>query len=423
MGLIKAALGSAGGALADTWKEFFTCDALTSDVLVARGQKQTSKRSSNTHGHDNVITNGSGIAVADGQCVIITDQGKIVEVCAEPGQYTYDMSSEPSVFCGNLGQGLRNTFDIIGKRFTYGGDTAKDQRVYYVNTKEIMDNKFGTPVPFMFSVVNKTLGYERTVSVRCNGTYTYKITNPLLFYTNVCSNVASEYTRAEIDGQLKTEFISALQPAFAQLSELELKPAQIPGHQKEMKDALNSELAKEWTETRGITVCNIAMNPITLTDEDLKKIQDMEDAVAYGSNARMIAGRMASSTATAMEAAANNPGGAMAGFMGMNMAGNAGGGFGAIQNMYNVGQAQQSQQAPADGWTCSCGTVNTGKFCNECGKAKPESDKWVCSCGTANTGKFCSECGKAKPADDKWTCSCGTVNTGKFCNECGKPRS
>ena len=431
MGLIKAGIGALGGTLADQWKEFFYCDALPSDVLVRKGQKQITGRSSNTKGNDNIISNGSGIAVADGQCMIIVEQGKIVEVCAEPGEFTYDSSTEPSIFSGKLGQSILDTFKTIGKRFAYGGDTGKDQRVYYFNTKEIMGNKFGTATPIMFDVVNKQIGFRRTVQVRCNGMYSYFISDPLLFYSKVCGNVDYEYTRSEIDAQLKTEFISALQPALGALSEQELRPAQLPAKVNELRAAMNEALRYEWIESRGITVGKIALNPISLTEEDMKKINQMEDAVAMGSNPFMMAGRMTDATANAMETAAGNSAGAMTGFMGMGMAGGAmGGGFNAAQQFYNAGvQQQQMQPAPApvaapaaEGWKCSCGATATGKFCPECGAKKPEPKTvsgWKCSCGATATGKFCPECGSPKPADDGWTCSCGTVNKGKFCAECG----
>ena len=212
MGLIKAGIGALGGTLADQWKEFFYCEAMDKDVLVTKGQKRISGRSSNTKGSDNIISSGSGIAVADGQCMIIVEQGKVVEVCAEPGQFTYDASTEPSIFSGKLGDSLKQTFQTIGKRFTYGGDTGKDQRVYYFNTKELIDNKFGTPNPIPFRVVDSKIGLDIDVSVRCSGVYSYKIADPLLFYTNVCGNVSAEYRRSELDSQLKTEFISAMQP-------------------------------------------------------------------------------------------------------------------------------------------------------------------------------------------------------------------
>ncbi len=442
MGLIKAGLGALGGTLADQWKEFFYCDALDMNTLVVKGQKRVSGRSSNTKGNDNIISNGSGIAVADGQCMIIVEQGKIVEVCAEPGQFTYDSSTEPSIFSGSLGKGILDTFKTIGKRFTYGGDTGKDQRVYYFNTKEIMDNKFGTPSPIIFEVMNKRIGFSRTVNVRCNGVYSYTISNPLLFYTKVCGNVEEAFTRDQIDSQMKTEFVSALQPAFGALAEMELRPAQLPAKVNELKRAMNEALQMEWVESRGITVAKIALNPITLNPEDMKKIQEMEDSVSYGSNAAMMAGRMTTATANAMETAAGNSAGAMTGFMGMGMAGSAmGGGFGAAQQFYQMGQQQQQQQqanqmaqrmteatanameqVASGGWKCACGATATGKFCPECGAKKPEPKPagWTCKCGATATGKFCPECGSPKPADDGgWTCACGNVNKGKFCPECG----
>ena len=432
MGLIKAGIGALGGVLADQWKEFFYCDSMPDDVLVRKGQKQISGRSSNTKGSDNIISNGSGIAVADGQCMIIVEQGKIVEVCAEPGEFTYDTSTEPSIFAGKLGTSILDTFKTIGKRFAYGGDTGKDQRVYYFNTKEIKGNKFGTPSPILFEVVNKRIGFSKTVNIRCNGVYSYFITDPLLFYTKVCGNVDYEYTREEIDDTLKTEFVSQLQTAFGMLSEQELRPAQLPAKVNELRSAMNEALRYEWIESRGITVGKIALNPINLTPEDMKAIAQMEDSMSYGSNGAMMAGRMMTSTANAMETAAGNSAGAMTGFMGMGMAGGMmGGGFNAAQQFYQMGQQQQAQQqaaapAPAaDSWTCSCGTTNTGKFCNNCGSKKPEpkpANGWTCACGATVSGNFCPECGAKKPAApaaDGWTCSCGTTNTGKFCQNCG----
>lgn len=441
MGLIRAAAGALGGVLADQWKEFFYCDALPNDVLMRKGQKQISGRSSNTKGNDNIISNGSGIAVADGQCMIIVEQGRIVEVCAEPGEFTYNNSTEPSIFSGKFGDSLKDSFKTFGKRFTYGGDTAKDQRVYYFNTKEILDNKFGTANPIIFEVVNKRINMSRTVQVRCNGVYTYIITDPLLFYTRLCGNVADEFTRDQIDAQLKTEFVDALQPAFGALAEQELRPAQIPAKANELKAAMNEALKQEWIENRGISVGKIALNPITLTDSDMKKINEMEDAASVGSNPFMMAGRMTNATADAMQTAAGNSAGAMTGFMGMGMVGmGQAGGFGAAQNLYNMGQQQVAQQqaaqqqptvlqtqAPpqntADQWTCQCGATVSGKFCPECGAKKPEpvqAGAWKCSCGATVTGKFCPECGSPKPAEQEgWTCTCGAVNKGKFCPNCG----
>ena len=423
MGLIKAAVGSVQGTLADQWKEYFYCDSIDVDTLVVRGQKRVSSRSSNTKGHDNVISNGSGIAVADGQCMMIVEQGKIVEFCAEPGLFTYDTSSEPSIFYGSFGKNIIDSFKVLGKRFTYGGDVGNDQRVYYFNTKEILDNKFGTPNPFMFDVVNKHVGYSRTVQVRCNGIYSYRITNPIVFYKNVCGNVEYNYKREQIDGQLKTEFIDALAPAFSRLSDLELRPTQIPAHAQELKNAMNATLKADWEENRGISIEHIALNPITLTPEDMKKINEMEDAASLGSNASMMAGRMVDSTATAMENAASNPNGAMMGFMGMNMVNQAQGGFSAAQNLFNEGQ-KQKQENNDETWTCSCGAQNGGKFCANCGKPRPKSNVWTCSCGTQNGGNFCVNCGKPKPVASCVNCGWKPEEGSslpKFCPECGHP--
>ena len=430
MGLIKAALGAAGGVLADQWKEYFYCEAMGKDVLMVKGQKRVSGRSSNTKGGDNIISNGSVIAVADGQCMLIVEQGKVVDVCAEPGEYTYDMSTEPSIFTGDLKQSIKETFQMVGKRFTFGGEAPKDQRVYYFNTKELIDNKFGTPNPIPFRVVDRNIGLDVDVSVRCNGVYSYRIVDPLLFYTNVCGNVSTQYDREEIDGQLKTEFVSALQPAFAKISELQIRPSAIPGHVEELTEALNASLTKKWGELRGLAVVSVAMNPVTLPEEDAEMIKQAQ-RMAIMRDPTMAAATLVGAQADAMKSAAANPNGAMMGFMGMNMAGAAGGMN--AQNLFAMGQQQAAQQqaaAPAPaapaGWTCTCGHGgNTGNFCAACGAKKPApAEGWTCSCGKAgNTGKFCAECGSPKPADAAgWTCSCGAVNKGKFCAECGSPK-
>ena len=427
MGLIKAGIGALGGTLADQWKEFFYCEAIDKDTLVVKGQKRITSRSSNTKGNDNIISNGSGIAVADGQCMIIVEQGKVVEVCAEPGQFTYDSSTEPSIFTGKLGTSIKETFKTIGKRFAYGGDTGKDQRVYYFNTKEIIDNKFGTATPIPFRVVDRNINLDIDVSVRCNGVFSYRIADPLLFYTNVCGNVSSEYRRSEIDGQLKPEFISALQPSLAKLSELEIRPNAIPAHVEELSQALNENLTAKWSKLRGLEVVSVALNSVTLPEEDAEMIKQAQ-RTAIMRDPTMAAATLTGAQADAMKAAAANKNGAMMGFMGMGMAQQAGGMN--AQNLFAMGQQQQAAApaapaAPAaDGWTCSCGTTNTAKFCQNCGKPKPApAESWKCSCGAENTGKFCLECGKPKPAPAVgWTCSCGTVNKGKFCMECGKPK-
>lgn len=403
MGLIKAGMGALGGTLADQWKEYFYCEAMEKDVMVTKGKKRVNSRSSNTKGNDNIISNGSVIAVADGQCMMIVEQGKVVEVCAEPGEFKYDTSTEPSIFTGNLGTGIKETFKTIGKRFTFGGDTGKDQRVYYFNTKELVDNKFGTPNPIPFRVVDSKIGLDVDVSVRCSGIYSYKIADPLLFYTNVCGNVEQAYIRDTLDSQLKTEFISALQPAFGRLSDLELRPNQIVSHSTELEDAMNIALSKKWGELRGLKVVSIALGSVTLPEEDAEMIKQLQRTAAL-QNPNMAGAALVGAQADAMRAAASNTSGAMAGFMGMGMAMNAGGMN--AQNLFAMGQQQQTAQA--NGWTCSCGMVNKGRFCQNCGARKPEgTPQYRCDkCGwqpedPTHPPKFCPECGDPFDENDR----------------------
>ena len=426
MGLIKAALGSVGGVMADQWKEYFYCEALPENVLAVKGQKRVSGRSSNTKGSDNVITNGSVIAVADGQCMMIVDQGRIIEVCAEPGEFTYDMSTEPSLFTGELKGSIRAVIDNMTNRFTFGGEPPKDQRIYYFNTKELMGNKYGTPSPVPFRVVDQRAGIDIDVGIRCFGEYSYHIANPVLFYTNVCGNVSEAYTRDRLDSQLKTELLTALQPAFARIGESGIRYSQLPGHTMELADALNEVLSKKWRDLRGIEIVSFGVSSVTADEEDEKMLKELQRNAAFMDPTRAAA-HLVGSQGDAMKMAASNTaaGPAMA-FMGMGMAGQAGGMN--AQNLFAMGQQQAAQQpaqqaAPA-GWTCSCGHGgNTGKFCAECGQPKPApAGEWKCACGAVNTGKFCAECGQPKPAGDEWTCACGTVNKGKFCANCGTPR-
>lgn len=410
MGLIKAGLSAAGGTLADQWKEFFYCDAMEKEVLVTKGRKRTSSRSSNQRGNENIISNGSKIAVADGQCMMIVEQGKVVELCAEPGEFLYDTSTEPSIFTGGLGKGIKETFQTIGRRFAFGGDPGKDQRVYYFNTKELVDNKFGTPNPIPFRVVDKKIGLDVDVSVRCCGAYSYKIADPLLFYTNVCGNIEEDYTRDELDRQLKTEFISALQPAFGKLSDLEMRPNQIVSHTAELEQAMNAALSAKWGELRGLKVVSIALGSVTLPDEDAEMIKQLQ-RTAVLQNPNMAGAVLAGAQADAMKAAASNPAGAMNGFVGMGMAMNAGGAN--VQNLFAMGQ--QMAQQPAGGQQMAQQPVGV-----------QQAGTWICTCGTENKGKFCQECGAKKPAGvPLYKCDkCGwepedPAHPPKFCPECG----
>lgn len=403
MGLIRAAKGAAGGVFGDQWKEYFYCESMSSDTLVSKSRKKTSRRSSNRHGSENIISNGSVIAVNDGQCMIIVEQGKVVDVCAEPGEYVYDSFTEPSLFCSDLEDGSVQVFDQIGKRFGFGGETPEDQRVYFINTKELTGNKYGTPGPVPFRVIDANLGLDIDISVRCFGEYSYRIANPILFYTNVCGNVESEFTREELDGQLRSELMTALQPAFARISAMGIRYSELPGHTMELSDALNQILSEKWEKLRGIRIVSLGVSSIKASEEDEAMLKELQKNAVFR-NPAMAAAHMVGAQASAMQAAASNQnaGPAMA-FAGMNMASNAGGVnpselFAMARNDPSQRSAQQEAQSPVqqESWVCSCGNVNRGKFCSECGNPRP-SGPWVCSCGTVNKGKFCSECGRPRP--------------------------
>ena len=445
MGLIKAGMGAIGGVLADQWKEYFYCDSMTPDVLMCKGQKRTSSqgRSSNTSGEDNIISNGSVIAVNVGQCMMIVEQGKVVDLCAEPGEYTYDKSTEPSVFTGDLKESVIQVFQRMGKRFTFGGDTGKDQRVYYFNTKEIIGNKYGTPAEIPFKVIEENTGRSLLVRIRCFGEYSYKIVDPILFYSTIAGNAPDQYLRSQWDSQLKSELLTALQPAFGKISAQRIDYTELPMRTMELADALNDVLSSKWRDLRGIEIVSFGVNSVKANEEDEAKLQKVQMG-AMMSNPEMRMGVLTDATADGIRnASANESGmGPMGAFIGMGMANMAGGM--AMGNAYGpggqypppygqqpYGQPPQQpyppqQPAPAAGWACSCGhTGNTGNFCSGCGKPKPAPQPaaggWDCACGAkGNTGKFCTNCGKPQPAaPEGWTCSCGSVNQGQFCPNCG----
>ena len=426
MGLIKAALGAAGGVLADQWKEYFYCEALPANVMAVKGRKKVSGRSSNTS-TDNIISNGSLIAVADGQCMLIVEQGKVVDLCAEPGEYTYDSSTEPSIFTGNLGSSIVEVFKNVCKRFTFGGEPPKDQRIYYFNTKEMPGNKYGTPSPVPFRVVDSKIGLDVDIAIRCFGEYSVRISNPLLFYTNVCGNVIADYTIDRLEGQMRTELLTALQPAFAKISDMGVRYSALPGHTTELADALNEELSGKWRDLRGIEIVSFGVSSVKASEEDEAMIKEAQRNAMFR-DPTMAAAHLVGAQAAAMQDAAKNEGGAAMAFMGMNMAQNAGGVN--AQNLYQMGAQQQAAAPAAEGWKCACGAVNTGNFCAQCGAKKPEvipEGSWKCECGAINSGNFCAQCGAKKPAAVGYKCSnCGwepedPANPPKFCPNCGDP--
>ncbi len=425
MGLISAAVNAVTGTLESQWKEYFYADAMPDTVLATRAMKKTKGLFGALKVEDeNIISQGSVIAVADGQCMIIVDQGKIVDFCAQPGEYIYDKNGEPTLLYGDFNTAklkaiLKTTFE----RFAFNGQRGRDQRVYYFNTKEILGNKYGTPGAVPFRVVDQNIGLDMDVSIRCFGEYSYRITNPILFYTNVCGNVEGDYTRDEIDSQLRSELLTALQPAFAKISEMGIRYSALPGHTMEIADALNEVLSSKWADLRGVEIVSFGVNSVKASEEDEAMIKELQRNAVFR-NANMAAAHLVGAQAAAMQDAAKNQGGAFTGFMGMNMA-QQGGGVNAAQ-LFEMGAKQaaaqpvQPAQQAANGWKCACGATATGKFCPECGAKKPEPKAgWVCSCGATATGKFCPECGAKKPEAEGWTCACGAVNKGKFCAECG----
>jgi membrane protease subunit (stomatin/prohibitin family) len=443
MGLIKAAAAAAGGVFSDMWREFFYCDSMDADTLAMRAFKRRGKHGSNS-GNDNIISNGSIITVADGQCMMIVEQGKVVEMSAEPGEFVYDTSTEPSIFYGGLGRGMLDSFKTFGKRFTFGGDAPKEQRVYYFNTKEIMDNRYGTANPIPFRVVDKNIGLDVEIAIRCNGQYSFRITDPMRFYVNVCGNMDEVFLRDNIKEQLNSELLTALQPAFAQVSEKGVRYSSLPGHAMEIAKSLNDLLSSKWKELRGIEIVAFAINSLKASDEDEKMIKELQRTAVFR-NPGMAAANLAGAQADAMRSAASNTStGPMFAFAGMNMARQAGGID--ASTLYGMDASGAKAAGQTDGqafavgvagnagtsqWKCpKCGAMNTGRFCSECGTQKPAEKKgWKCpKCGTINKGRFCTECGTKKPDNEPlYRCDkCGWEpedphNPPKFCPQCGDP--
>lgn len=457
MGLIQVAKEAIGSVLADQYAEYFYCDSLSDEILMVKGKRSTKNQNK---GNDEIISNGSIIAVNEGQCMIIVDQGGIVEFCATPGAFKYDASSEPSIFngmfTGSLGKSVVDSFKTMWTRGTGGGDLMRDQRVYFFNIKEIKGNLYGTSNPIPFRIYDKNTGFDMDTVLRCNGEYSYKIVDPLLFYKNVAGNKSGEFKRSELTGMMKAELITALQPALSKISDMGVRPSGIPGHVDELVNFLNAELSEKWIQIRGIQVVSMTMNPPSIPEEDRQVLNELQKTKAF-TDPGMAAANLSLAQAEAMKmAASNESAGPMMGFMGMNMA-NMVGGMNSnqlfqmsqqnSQNQQNMqpqqmsrqgmqGGMQPQMQAPSGmqapvggtpGWTCSCGhTDNRSKFCSECGAKKPDNAGWTCTCGAVNQGKFCPECGSKKPEGAPlYKCDkCGwepedPAHPPKFCPECG----
>lgn len=388
MGFISAVISATGGTLSDQWKEYFYCDSLPSTVICQKASKKT--KGFGNRGTENIITKDSVIAVADGQCAVVVEQGQVIDICAEPGEYRFDSSTQPSIFAGSLGEGIKSTFAEVGKRITFGGIAATDQRIYYFNTKELIGMKYGTASPVPFRVIDPRAGIDMDIGVKAFGEYSIRVTNPILFYTNVCANQADRFEVSKIESQLRSELLTALQPAFAAISEAGVRYSSVPGHTQEMADLLNQQLSAKWKDLRGIEIVSFGMNSIKANAEDEKIIRDMQRDAAYA-NPGLGAAALTSAQAQAMRDAANNKAGAFTGFMGINAAMGAGG--------VNANALYQQAAASSTGWTCpKCGAVNQGNFCAVCGTQNPANAFWKCpTCGSVSQGNFCPFCGAKKP--------------------------
>lgn len=416
MGLIRAALQAGGTVLADQWKEYFHVDSMSNDELVVKGYKQTK---GNNKGGDDIISNGSAISVGEGQVALIVEDGKIVEFCAEPGRFIWDASSEPSMFCGGFFKGLVDSFKKFGERFTFGGDRAKTQRVYYVNVKEIMDNKFGTTTPMVYD----DQYYRTALYIRYFGQFSFKITDPIVFFTQIAGVVSDKYDRSSLMDMCKDEFMTALDTSLSMLAAEGVKFSQIPIKQREIARYMSDTLDTDWKERRGMEVVSVAIAKVTPDDKSRKRIEEFDTNVMH-SNPNAMAGGLAYAQMQAMQKAAENDAGAMTGFMGLGMVGGmasatAPANAELVNTAKELHQAEQKQDENA--WICSCGAKNTGKFCMECGSKKPEpAGSWTCSCGATSNGKFCPNCGSKKPSG--YECKCGYKSDApfKFCPNCGE---
>ena len=340
-----------------------------------------------------------------------------------------------------MGENLLHSFQELGRRISFGGETPREQRVYYINTLEVRENLWGTASTIPFFIHDQVTGFQGDINLMARGEYSFKISDPIRFYTSIASAFAgATYTKKDLQSIMKSDFMQALQPAIGSLSDygVGIRYSAITTKTDILVELINQKLEKKWGELRGMQVVDITFDSIKATEEDEKRIKQFQDTAVY-TNVNMAAARMTTATANAMEAAAaNEQAGPMMAFAGMNMAQMTGGGntanLFAMAQQQNAAQAQQQAAAPAaaapaaDSWTCKCGTVNTSKFCSNCGEKKPltDADGWTCECGTVNKGNFCQNCGNKRPAGAPlYKCDkCGwepedPTNPPKFCPECG----
>lgn len=424
MGIIKAAVSSVKGTLADSWLEVIEPDNMTDQTVMVKGVKVRNGKGTNTKGSSDAVSNGSIIHVYPNMMMLLVDSGKIVDYSAEEGYYEVSQSSAPSLFNGELNETIKDTWE----RFKFGGIPTSTQKVYYINLQEIKGIKFGTKNPVNY-YDNK---YDAELFLRAHGTYSIKITDPLKFFNEAIPRGASRCEFSEINQQYSDEFMDALQSAINQLSADGISISSVTSKSRELSKYMASTLDEDWNDLRGMEICSVGIASISYDDES-KRLINMRNQGAMLKDAAIREGYVQGNIAEGIKAAGSNTAGAATAFMGMGMGMNMGGGFMNAASQTNAQQMQmQAQQAAqqqaaqqaANTWKCSCGAENTGNFCNNCGTKKPVPQngiQWQCSCGAVNTGNFCNNCG-AKNPNASWTCSCGTENKGNFCNNCGAKR-
>ncbi|MCR5767486.1 MAG: SPFH domain-containing protein [Lachnospiraceae bacterium] len=391
MGLIRAFTGAAFSQIGDMWQDYIYCDSMDNNTLVQKGHARRSG-GAGSDANDNIITQGSRIAVNPGQMLIIVEDGRILDFTAEQGGYEYDLSTEPSVFCGEFGESLKASFEQMRARFVFGGIAGKDQRAYFINTKDILNNRFGFGnIPYRDSEFNLT------ITLKGYGTYVFRISDPITFFANVSGNVTEKYDKTLLESQIKSELQEAMLPTLGDLARSGVKYDEIPLNMKGLTDLLKEKINGLWNEKRGIELVSLALSNIIPDSESIDKIRNMQESRVYSGNKAMLGARVGAAQANAMESASENPGGAVNGFVGMNMA-QAAGGVNVAELMRSEPEpATQQQSANSDTWVCSCGMTNYMSFCPNCGKKKPE-DKVCPKCGFVfpvelRAMRFCPNCG------------------------------
>ena len=401
MGIIRAAIQTVTGSLSDQWQEIVEPEGMGEQTVFTKGVV----KKSGGKGTKDVISNGSVIHVYDNQFMILVDGGKIVDYTAEPGYFIVDNSSSPSLFNGEWGESLKEAFN----RFKFGGATPMSQQVFYINTQEIKGIKFGTRNPINYF----DNFYNAELFLRAHGTYSIRITNPLLFYAEAIPRNAVRVQIDDINSQYLAEFLEALQTSINQMSADGVRISYVASKSTELSRYMASTLDESWKNLRGMEIVSVALASISY-DEESQKLINMRNQGAMMSDPTIREGYMQSAIARGLEAAGSNANGAAAGYMGMGFGMQAAGSMMGNASAVNLQQMQMNQAAAAQAAPAQPQTP----------APQPKAaQSWTCGCGAVNTGKFCQECGSARPQIGPWTCSCGTVNTGKFCAECGKPRA